>query len=67
MSKTYLVLKDTEGHIVQAASRIYAALLQSGQVAEGEEDHVMQRSIRDAIRIAKAVDLTVIAEGEMDD
>jgi len=67
MSKSYLTLQATEGYVVLAASQIYAALIQSGQVAPGAEDDAMQRSIRDAIRLAKAVDSAIIAEGEMDD
>lgn len=66
MAKSYLTLQQTEGYVVLAASQIYAALIQSGQVAAGSEDEAMQRSIRDAIRLAKAVDTAVIAEGEMD-
>jgi hypothetical protein len=67
MAKSYLTLQDTEGYVVIAAAQIYAAMIQTGQASAGDEDQAMQRAIRDAIRIAKSVDLAIIAEGEMDD
>lgn len=67
MTKSYLTLQATEGYVVLAASQIYAALIQAGQVAPGAEDEAMKRAIRDAIRLAKSVDDAIIAEGEMDD
>jgi hypothetical protein len=66
MAKSYLTLQNTEGYIVIAASQIYAALIQAGKVDAGSEADAMAQAVRDAIRIAKAVDDAVIAEGEMD-
>ena len=66
MAKTYLRLQQSEGYIIQAAAQIYAAHVASGRIEAGQEDACMEKSIRDAIRIAKTVDDAVIAEGEMD-
>jgi hypothetical protein len=66
MAKTYLKLQRSEGYIIQAAAQIYAAHVGTGRLEEGQEAACMERSIRDAIRIAKTVDDAVIAEGEMD-
>jgi hypothetical protein len=59
-------LQQSEGYIIQAAAQIYAAHLAAGRLEEGQEAACMEKSIRDAIRIAKTVDAAVIAEGEMD-
>ncbi len=66
MAKVFLKLQQSEGYIIQAAAQIYAAHLASGRVEQGQEEACMEKSIRDAIRIAKTVDAAVIAEGEMD-
>ncbi len=66
MAKTYLTLQESEGYIIQAAAQIYAARLTADCMEEGQETTYMEKSIRDAIRIAKAVDAAVIADGEMD-
>ncbi len=66
MAKVYLKLQQSEGYIIQAAAQIYAAHLTAGRLEEGQEAACMEKSIRDAIRIAKTVDAAVIAEGEMD-
>ncbi|MBN2296685.1 MAG: hypothetical protein JXM70_29925 [Pirellulales bacterium] len=65
MAKVHLKLQQSEGYIVLAAAQIYAAHLAAGRVDEDREAACMEKSIRDAIRIAKTVDDAVIAEGEM--
>lgn len=66
MAKAYVRLQQSEGYIIEAAAQIYAAHVATGRLEEGQEAACMERSIRDAIRIAKTVDDAVIAEGEMD-
>jgi hypothetical protein len=66
MAKPYLALQQSEGVIVQSAARIYAAYIAAGRVPEGSEQEWMDRSIREALRIARVTDETIQADGEMD-
>ena len=66
MDKAYLKLQPSEVAITQSASQIYAAYIVADKVAEGDEDRWMERSIKEAIRIADSVDRSVIAEDEVD-
>ena len=66
MGKSYLSLKPSEGMIVQADTQIYAAYIQSQQVASGSESEWMNRSIEEAIQLAKAIDDMVVSDNEMD-
>ena len=66
MAKTYISLQPSEGVLVQAAAQIYSAYVISGQAAPGSENDWLQRSIREAVRIAKTVDAAVQADAEMD-
>lgn len=56
MDKAYLKLQPSEVAITQSASHIYAAYIVAGKVAEGDEDAWMERSIKEAIRIAESRD-----------
>ncbi len=62
---THLTLQATEGYIVMAAAKIYSAYITVGKVESGNEDEWIKRSIQEAIRIARATDNAIIAEGEM--
>ena len=61
----HLKLQHSESVVLTAASRIYAAYISSGKVAEGEEDKMMAKSIREAIKLAFATDDAIISDGEM--
>ena len=61
----HLKLQHSESVVLTAASRIYAAYISAGQVAEGEEDKMMAKSIKEAIRLALATDDAIISDGEM--
>jgi len=50
---------------VDAASRIFAAYQASNRVDDSNEDEMVERSIKLAIKMAKRVDSLVKAEGEM--
>lgn len=62
----HLKLQHSESVVIQAAAQIYAAYIAAGRVAEGEEARWMERSIREAIRIARATDASVISDEEID-
>jgi hypothetical protein len=63
---THLKLQHSESVVVQAATQIYAAYIVAGRVQDGDESQWMERSIRDAIRIARATDAAVISDEEID-
>jgi hypothetical protein len=69
MAKTriaHLKLQHSESVVVQAAAQIYAAYITAGRVPEGDESKWMERSIREAIRMARATDAAVISDEEID-
>ena len=66
MSRTHLNLAPTEQTIVASASQIYAAYIATGRVQIGDEEAWMERSIREAIRIAKTTDAAIITGTEVD-
>ena len=65
MGKSYLSLQSSEGIVVQAAAHIYAAYIQSGKIADGEQAEWMTRSIEEAIQLAKSIDDIVVSDNEM--
>jgi hypothetical protein len=66
MAKPYISLQPSEQTITNAASRIYAAYIVSGSVTEGKEDAWIERSIREAVRIAQVTDSSLQADKELD-
>ena len=60
-----MTLQQTEGFIVEAAATIYAAYITAGQIPEGDEAAWRDKSIHEAIAIAKSTDDAIVAEGEM--
>lgn len=65
--KAYLSLRNSEGIVFQSAATIYAAYIAAGRVVDGEESTWMERSIREAIRMAKTTDAAIISDDEMDE
>ncbi|MHC4879612.1 MAG: hypothetical protein ACYTGL_24420 [Planctomycetota bacterium] len=65
-SKTYLALKNSEAVVFQAAAGIYAAYIASGRVPDGEGHVWMERSIREALRMAMATDAAIISDNEIE-
>lgn len=61
----HLKLQHSESIVVAAAAQIYAAYIAAGRVADGEESRWMERSIREAIRIARTTDAAVISDEEI--
>jgi hypothetical protein len=58
-------LQPSEAAVTQAAAAIYAAYITAGKVAEGKQEEWMQRSIREALWIARATDEAVHSDSEM--
>lgn len=66
MNRTYLHLQETEGYLLAAASRIYAALLQVPRSEPISNDELMKQSITEAVKLAKTIDDIVTTESEID-
>ena len=62
MSKPEITLEPSKGVVSEMAAQIYSAYIIRGDVQEGEEDQYMERSIREAVRIAKTVERSVETE-----
>ncbi len=65
MSKPSLSLQESESAVVQAAATIYAAYIAAGRVSGGGEKEWMQRSIEEALWIAKSTDEAIISDDEL--
>jgi hypothetical protein len=65
MSKIKLSLQPSEAVVVQAAATIYAAHIVASKVVPGKEQEWIDRSIRDAIKIARKTDEAVQSDTEM--
>jgi len=59
MAKPDLTLEPSKAAISQMAAQIYAAYITRGAVKDGEEASWMQRSIKEAVRIARTVDTSI--------
>jgi len=62
---THLRLQHSEGIVVHAASRIYAAYIAAGQVTNGNEDQWIGRSIEEALRLAVQTDDRIESDDEI--
>lgn len=63
---THLKLQHSESVVLNCASQIYAAYIIAGRVPEGEEARWIERSIREAIRMARATDDAIVSDEEID-
>ena len=63
--KPYLSLQHSESVVIAAASQIFAAYIISNHVGKGEQEAWMERSIQEAIWIAKKTDEIVHSDDEM--
>ena len=57
--KPEITLEPSKGVISEMAARIYSAYIVHGEVRDGEETKWMERSIREAVRIAKTVEASI--------
>ena len=65
MSKTRVSLQPSEGLVFQVAGGIYSAYVAAGRVGEGQEGEWMQRSIREAIRLAELAEQALLSDTEL--
>jgi hypothetical protein len=63
--KPRIQLEPSEQAITAAAATLLAAYVTAGKVAVGEERHYLERSVREAIQIARLVDSCVSADTEV--
>lgn len=57
-------LASTETSVLDAASRLYAAYITSGQASAVNEKEFMKKSIKQALLMATTIDDSIKAEGE---
>jgi hypothetical protein len=65
VSKPRVQLEPSEQTITQAAATLLAAYIVSGKMKDGEERHFLERSVREAIQMARLVDACVAADSEV--
>lgn len=66
MKNPYIALQPSESVLVQAAATIYAGYVVAGRVEDAHVNEWLERSIREALKLAKTVDDNVTADDEMD-
>jgi hypothetical protein len=66
MKKIRVSLQSSEGVVARIAGRIYSAYVAAGRVPEGKEEDWMQRSVREAIRLAQIAEESVQSDEELD-
>lgn len=64
MTTHYITLKPSEQAVLGAAATIYAGYTSANKVPEGEETTWLQRSLNEAISLAKLTDESIRADGE---
>ena len=57
-------LAATEAAVLDAASRLYAAYIASGQASPATEKEFIKKSIKQALLMATTIDDSIKAEGE---
>ena len=65
MAKHTLTLQPTEAVIFTASANIYAAYIAAGRVPQGQEQEWIERSIHEALLIAKRIDDSIQSDEEM--
>ncbi len=65
MDRVYLTLKPSEQVVTRAAADIFSAYIAAGLVREGSESEWIERSVREAIEIAKLADDLIVGDDEM--
>ena len=66
MNKPYMSLQPTEVALLDSASRIYAARLASGQVADGRESDAIEVAVSESLSLARRIDKAVMADKELE-
>jgi hypothetical protein len=65
MAKLTLTLHPSEAVVVRAAAAIYAAYITTGLVKDGSEKEWMQRSLDEALWMARTADDMIHSDNEM--
>lgn len=65
MTKPKLSLQPSEAIIAESAAIIYAAYVTIGRVPENQEQRWIERSIREAVQIARLTDEAVHSDTEL--
>jgi hypothetical protein len=65
MAKAALSLQPSEGIVARMAATIYAGYVTAGRVAEGQEKVWIQRSVQEAIAMARIADDLILSDSEM--
>jgi hypothetical protein len=60
-----LHLHESESVVLQCASRIFSAYIASGQVHERNEDHMMEKAIHLAEKMAHRTDERIMDDAEL--
>ena len=63
-AEAFLDLQHSESVVVNAASRIFAAYVQSGQVTAANEAALLSQCVRSAIRLGLEVDRILKSDDE---
>ena len=64
MAKSVVSLQPSEMAVYAAASRIYAAYIASGHVTPGNEHDMIDRSLDEALQMAKQIEEKVQSDQE---
>jgi len=59
-----LTLHGSEGEVMHAASRIFAALIATGRLNETNQDELVELSVRAAVDLARQTDIAIQSQGE---
>jgi hypothetical protein len=65
MAKPVLSLQPSEAALLGAAARIFSAYLVSGHVTGGNESEMMDRSVSEALKMARRIDEMVQSDNEL--
>lgn len=65
MAKPILTLQVSEAVVVQSAANIYAAYIATSRVTPGQEKVWIERSIQEALLIARLADEQIQSDHEM--
>jgi hypothetical protein len=65
MDKVYLTLRPSEQVVTRSAAGIFAAYIAAGLVRDGSESEWIERSVREAIEIARLTDSLIVSDNEM--
>jgi len=64
IEETFLRLQKSESVVCEMASRLLAAYISSGQLVEENQDELIERSIKLAIKVAQKADRAIESDDE---